>query len=329
MHVKFSTYFNTIHRRRKYMSSESRVTTRCPQIRTSSHAAGDIVSGVVRQTLSPTQQEHFDSDRFPQPVSVVPMGQTPVLPLSKALNRTPADTLQNTPTSSLEKRLLLNDAVIPLTTREPDEKHTDDSIACAEETASEHCNKKNTFAGDRGSKTHHTSESPRCGTGNVSKKGEKNVSLGVKWAGTDVLDALLMFGTTHSPVCFSGWMGLMRLLVDMVVSSYRVRDLDPRVADTIELAFSTADPIMALGIVLLFLPSAPQTCELLLQYSVVCDDTVEFIEFLEKASSQFLRNETKKAPGSVFALHPEHPTSLLFPTIQSYTMACRSAWVNR
>jgi hypothetical protein len=157
----------------------------------------------------------------------------------------------------------------------------------------------------------------------------KDTSSSAAWNGTDVLDALLMFGSTHSPVCFSGWMGLMRLLIDMVVSSYRVRDLDPRVADTVELAFSTADPVMALGMVLLFLPSAPQTCELLLQHSTVSEDTLEFIAYLEETSSQFLRNETTKAHGAVFSLPMGQEGEMRFPTIQSYTVACRSAWVNK
>jgi hypothetical protein len=131
----------------------------------------------------------------------------------------------------------------------------------------------------------------------------------------DILNMLMLYGTTQSPLDTQEFWGMLRTLVDLVLHGYAHRDMHPRVAETAEYVFATGEPNLALSMVLMTLSATPGMAALLLEHSDDPDATTDFIKGVNATTlSMFYPATSKTEP---------------IPSLHAYVVLCRAQWINR
>jgi hypothetical protein len=118
-------------------------------------------------------------------------------------------------------------------------------------------------------------------------------------------------------------MGLLFLLAETVLLSYSKRSLPPRVEETTNIVFAIAEPVLALGLVLLQIPASPTAVGMLLRYSKDPAAAGEFLQGLSVAAIAFLGHANQNGQGQ------SNPADRLYPSLHAFVGAMRAAWANR
>ena len=146
------------------------------------------------------------------------------------------------------------------------------------------------------------------------------------------MDEIFLCGTSGSSIDSDGLIGLLRMFVDLLIDTYRERDIPPRTIEAFEETFATGDVCLQMFLVFITLPSNPQAVSLAVRYSSNISKTKSFLEQLIRLNIRVILQMT--AADQIVSQLPETNPKLgllgfnncISP--ESFVVACRRLWEN-